>query len=254
MSTNYAQCKGITKKGQRCKLPGKTNGYCHYHINQPKQPPPSPLPSSTSHLKKDRGYIYIYTMTNFLTPPKNWLFKVKNIPNTSRFKRDKWIEFNSKKSPYILIKIGKTTQSVNARIAQWENKCGHDLTNLEPKNRNLVKKEGAISGLIRMFRRLDVVDDDERRNEYRTYRNNGFYCGSNLDVVESSIHKVLRHKYGKGDVYCVGCNNEPVKVNDKSSPFDTNYNVHIEWFLIPKTDLEYVYKLIDSTCINQASR
>ncbi|KAG7665557.1 uncharacterized protein J8A68_000959 [[Candida] subhashii] len=191
-------------------------------------------------------------MTNFLNPPPQWSFKVKNLPNTSKFHRDKWIEFNSKKSPYILIKIGKTTQTVNNRILQWEKKCNHKLTNLEPLNRHLIEKRrhdgGIISGLIRRFRRLEVRDDEEDV-QYKRYKNNGFYCNSKLDLIESTIHKSLRKKYGKGDVYCIGCNQDPIKVKRKTSPFDTNYNVHIEWFLIPKEDLQYVYKLIDSTCI-----
>ncbi|KAL6452084.1 hypothetical protein SBY92_003394 [Candida maltosa Xu316] len=174
----------------------------------------------------------MYTMTNFLFPPKDWNFKVKNLPNAS--KKDKWLDFNSKKSPYILIKIGMTTQTPKTRIKQWQEKCHHDLTNIGPPNKHLVIKQR--QSLLARLMCMSIEDP-----QYCRWTNEGFHC-RNLKTVESTIHRELRMKYGKGDVYCVGCLNDNVHRN-------ANFNVHVEWFLIPKRDITDIYQLIDSTCV-----
>lgn len=222
------QCNGITKKGARCRMKcDLPNGYCKYHHGQKQS--------------DNTGYIYMYTMTNFLNPPKNWNFKVKNLPNAS--KRDKWLDFNSKKSPYILIKIGMTTQTPKTRIKQWQEKCHHDLTNVGPPNKHLIKKE---HHWLKLFTCMTILDP-----EYSRWKNEGFYC-QNLKVVELTIHRELHNRYGKGDVYCVGClqDNATSTRDDNNSLFGNSYNLHVEWFLIPKRDMDQVYRLIDSICIH----
>ncbi|KAG5418810.1 hypothetical protein I9W82_003528 [Candida metapsilosis] len=198
--------------------------------------------------KGGKGYIYVYTMQNFLNPPKGWTFKVKNIPNTSTRNKDKWIKFKSRSSPYILIKVGMTTQLPNVRIKQWENKCKHELVNLGPHNEHLVKHR---LHWWQKFLCLSIDDDDDTGMRLSRFKKDGFYCEENVSVVESMIHKQLRKKYGKGDVYCSGCvpDDELIKNKHKEKvPLQNNYNVHVEWFLIPKEDLRDVYRLIDQTC------
>ncbi|KAI5949923.1 hypothetical protein KGF54_005401 [Candida jiufengensis] len=239
MANNVYQCQGTTQKGFRCKKTVNTpSGYCIYHKQQFK----SYIPGHFNSNKPNNGYIYIYTMKNFINPPLNWSFKVKNIPNTTKRNKDKWINFKSKKSPYILIKIGMTTQLPNIRIKQWELKCGHELVNLNPKNSYLIENKSLIEKLL-------CLNINEKDNpSYNRFKNDGFYCEENLKLIESTIHQKLRQKYGKGDVYCSGCLQDDKLHTEKTSPLKTNYNVHIEWFLIPKKDLEEIYKLIDYTC------
>ncbi|KAI5962076.1 uncharacterized protein KGF55_003151 [Candida pseudojiufengensis] len=237
---NIYQCQGTTQKGYRCKKTVSIpQGYCIHHNKQQAQ---QHVPGTFSSTRPNKGYIYLYTMNNFINPPSNWSFKVKNIPNTSTKDKDKWINFKSRKSPYILIKIGMTTQLPNIRIKQWEMKCGHDLINIGPKNENLIKNKNFLERFLCLS-----IEDREEIN-YNRFKNDGFYCEENLKLIESTIHQKLRRKYGKGDVYCSGCLQDQEKIKDKQSPFKTNYNVHIEWFLIPKSDLREVHKLIDCTC------
>lgn len=195
------------------------------------------------------GYIYIYTMQNFLDPPKGWTFKVKNIPNTSPRKKDKWIKFKSRRSPYILVKIGMTTQSPNVRIKQWENKCKHKLVNLGPQNKHLVEPHLHWWQKFLCVSKYD--DDDDKWMKLTQFKKDGFYCKENVGVVETTIHQLLRKKYGRGDVYCSGCIADEALIKNKEKdkvPLQNNYNVHVEWFLIPKEDLQYVYMKIDHIC------
>ncbi|KAI5952042.1 hypothetical protein CANMA_005121 [Candida margitis] len=197
---------------------------------------------------RGRGYIYIYTMQSFLQPPKGWTFKVKNIPNTSTRNRDKWINFKSRSSPYILVKIGMTTQLPNVRIKQWENKCKHELVNLGPQNEHLIKSR---LHWWQKFLCLSIDDDGDTEMRLSRFKKDGFYCEENVNTVESMIHQQMRKKYGKGDVYCSGCISDEALTRNKNKekvPLQNNYNVHVEWFLIPKQDLRDVYRLIDQTC------
>ncbi|KAI5953080.1 hypothetical protein KGF57_004072 [Candida theae] len=198
---------------------------------------------------KGKGYIYIYTMQNFLHPPKGWTFKVKNIPNTSSRKKDQWVKFKSQSSPFILIKVGMTTQLPNVRIKQWENQCKHELVNIGPQNEHLIKTR---LHWWQKFFCLSINDDgDDSKVRVSRFKKDGFYCEENVRVVESMIHQQLKKKYGKGDVYCSGCVAEDALTKNKNKvkvPLQNNYNVHVEWFLIPKQDLRDVYRIIDQTC------
>lgn len=84
---------------------------------------------------------------------------------------------------------------------------------------------------------------------YSTFRNNGFFCGRNLKSAELEIHRLLRAKYGNGDILCTGCATPDSRKPNKDVPFRSEYNIHVEWFLVPKSDLEYVYLVINSVCL-----
>ncbi|AOW28814.1 hypothetical protein MEM_03275 [Candida albicans L26] len=227
MSKQY-QCNGITTKGVRCRIKCQSpNSYCRHHERQ------SYTHHSNNHKPQsnDTGYIYMYTMTNFLFPPKNWSFKVKNLPDAS--KKTDWVNFNSRKSHYILIKIGRTTKTPESRIQQWQEKCQHPLTNMGPPNKHLIRKR---RGLVERLACMSIDDP-----VYSRWKNGGFYC-RNLNLVESTIHQELWKKYGKGQVYCVTCLAE-------ESRSEAKFKIHMEWFLIPKEDIEEVYQLIDTICV-----
>ncbi|KAI3402645.2 hypothetical protein KGF56_004526 [Candida oxycetoniae] len=295
MVAHVYQCYGTTKRGFRCKITVNCDkGYCHYHIDQNKklaknlsvsasastiaqnkkfssnsyheaiqlQGPGAFLPKGLPYmegkvLKSSRkGYIYIYTMKNFINPPKDWNFQIKNIPKTSKRHHDKWINFKSTKSPYILVKIGMTNQLPNIRIKQWESKCKHELINIGPRNEHLLKRRLHWWQQM-MYLSLHDTHQDEDRYRYQRFKNDGFYCEENLEAVESMIHSTLREKYGKGDVYCSGCvADEDLTVNKdlEKAPLQNNYKVHTEWFLIPKISIRAIYQMIDEMCRTVGSR
>ncbi|KAK6456641.1 uncharacterized protein RJT20DRAFT_1237 [Scheffersomyces xylosifermentans] len=221
------------------------------------------------------GFIYIYTMTRLLNPKgrneKSWL-KVKNLPDAKN--KDDWQTFNSAKSHYMLLKIGMTTQTVDRRLKQWQSKCHHELTCVYPNfsgGPKTVDRVGSSpfaptldetpasqpspSGILKLFKKLSLNNSEDASpsvTRFKSFRSNGFYCSHNLDLSEQEIHRTLHRKYGKGDVYCTGCASKEAKKAAKRKngdpPFKKDYNIHVEWFLVPKDDLEYVYRLIDSTC------
>lgn len=61
-----------------------------------------------------------------------------------------------------------------------------------------------------------------------------------LPDIESAIHKFLWKKYGKGLVYCYGCD-------------PTGKKRHTEWFNVPVLELPSVLRLIDSYCLGGES-
>lgn len=278
MPSGYKQCKGITSKGVQCKI-NAPDGYCHYHVGQgegKRQKSDSKFSQTTSvtnpkteyrkqnsrHTSPTKetdknGYIYVYTLTRLLAnDDKNWSLKVRNLPDVSSKHRDTWVPFKAEKSPYMLIKVGMTTQTVQRRLKQWEDKCHHLLTCLRPRTK--VHPESKISLLIQKFKKLSVSTDNTRLRCYRDTEF-GFFCPKGVNVAEIEIHKRLVAKYGSGDVFCTGCTksvpaeHESImkRVKGKLStkdPFQNGFNIHVEWFLIPKKDLDLVYQLIDSVC------
>lgn len=258
------QCHGTTTKGIRCKL--KSNDkYCHYHINQAgsavpkfprspaKKPSTSPVnpknpakPTNPTYPAKPvnptypakpatpkPGYIYVYTMTRLLTHDKHPWLNVKNLPNS---KNKKWVPFDSKSSSYILIKVGMTTQTVSKRIQQWKDKCHHDLTVLSPGQKF---SESSLKRLVAKFKNISL----EPTPTYRTFRNDGFYSKGDIRRVESEVHRQLRKKYGYGDMLCIGCEKTPS--SKSGGPFSEVHNIHVEWFLVPKVEMPWVYGVID---------
>lgn len=254
------QCRGVTTKGLRCQINSK-DPYCHHHKKQanpkyaqrlvvssngrsnktsvsnngnivrvsltPKYIPPIVLPHGASSIVKS-GFIYVYTLTDLLTLSEKLWLTVQNLPNSKRRDQDKWKPFNSKKCDWTFVKVGMTTQTVSQRLVQWERKCSHSLTCLQPNVRYF-----KMSFLDR-FKSLSIKN-------YHTYRDNGFYCNQ-AATAESEIHQRLREIYGKGEVYCSGC--APV------SPQDSNkqYKIHVEWFLVPKKEIPIIFEVIDEVC------
>lgn len=253
------QCRGVTTKGERCKINSSAE-YCHYHENQSKQRPtkkktspthettttiriaPNPRSSHKSHSPEKlhvsrvvvpnsipkQGFIYAYTLSDLLSLNEKLWLCIKNSPGCSTSDRDKWLPHNSKKSKYTLIKVGMTTRtSVLLRLVQWEQKCCHSLTCLQP-NVQYFKTD-----LIDRLKRLKI-------KEYKTYRDNGFFCNQ-VAKSEVEIHRILRDKYGKGDVQCTGC-------VWRSNVPNAKYSIHVEWFIVPKKEVPYVFDVIDSVC------
>lgn len=240
------QCHGTTTKGIGCKL--KSNDkYCHYHINQagsavpkfPRSPAKKPSTSPVNPTCQAKpatpkpGYIYVYTMTRLLTHDKIPWLNVKNLPNS---RNKKWVPFDSKSSSYILIKVGMTTQTVSKRIQQWKDKCHHDLTVLSPGQKF---SESSLKRLVAKFKNISL----EPTPTYRTFRNDGFYSKGDIRKVESEVHRQLRNKYGYGDMLCIGCEKTPS--SKSGGPFSEAHNIHVEWFLVPKVEMPWVYGVID---------
>mmetsp|Transcript_590 Transcript_590/g.657 ORF Transcript_590/g.657 Transcript_590/m.657 type:complete len:284 (+) Transcript_590:218-1069(+) len=278
MAKEYKQCKGITSRGIQCKI-NAPEGYCHYHIAQRgkkirinssptkvrsingngREIQGNTISRGTSPTKQTEknGFIYVYTLTRLLVNnDKDWSLKVRNLPNVSNKHRDTWVPFKSEKSPYMLIKVGMTTQTVQRRLRQWQDKCHHDLTCLHPQKN--IQTSSKIDLIIYRFKGLSIKKQPVK---FRTYNEEqfGFQCPRGVNLAESEIHKMLIAKYGSGDVYCTGCKGIS-SIEDSSKwklfnhklhskdPFQDGYNIHVEWFLIPKKDLERVYRLIDTVC------
>lgn len=268
MAKEYNQCKGITSKGERCKI-NAPGGYCHYHVGQGKKKGIIKSPSKATSARTSTaiqptnkcGYIYVYTLTKLLHNNDEKLLKVRNLPNVSHRHKDKWVSFKAGKSPYMLIKVGMTTQTVQKRLKQWQDKCHHDLTCLYPCMDQENPSSKSMELLIYRLKRLTMKPE---KVEFQTFqeKNLGFFCFKGVNLAESEIHSMLHKKYGSGDVYCTGCSNKSTTEQDghkskfsifkdkssRSNPFQKGYNIHVEWFLIPKKDLNSVYNLIDAVC------
>lgn len=223
------QCKGTTKKGEGCKIKVKgPTPYCRYHIsqssNKKKQPniiskPPPNFKDNTKVTKP--GFIYLYTLAHLLSLSSGrqpWL-------QIHKWGADSLKAFNPKTK--ILVKIGCTTSTVTHRLKQWESQCQHKLTLVNPYNtRETLDK---MSIFLKNFSLLSIGPS------YKNFKFDelGFYCGKDVFQIESQIHEILRQVYGYGTVHCGGCSN------------DGKYKIHVEWFLIPRRDLDKVFKTID---------
>lgn len=131
-----------------------------------------------------------------------------------------------------LIKIGYTTQTPTARLAQWQDKCRHSISLLAPSSKG------------------HDYDYDFGQQGWP------IKDPTLAKPIEGVIHKKLWALYGKGNVLCEGCvspsaesNGQGAKDGDKA-----RRNVHIEWFLIPneKKAFETIYKVIED-CIREGS-
>lgn len=158
---------------------------------------------------------------------------------SSKSKTVDWVSYDYKKSDFILLKIGMTSQSVEARLSQWEKKCNHKLAVVNPKT------DKRFNGnLVNYFKRLSVKDE-----VYNTFNGDGFKVSHHLSQAESEVHKVLRELYGKGLVFCKGCINDQDSTTKSNDLFINGCNIHIEWFLVPKKSLKMVYSVIDQICL-----
>lgn len=243
---SMGQCHGITKKGERCRIqvPEKTK-FCRYHVpnatvkNVPKQVKTTSIymgksiPYSSQGEKRKLGLIYLYTLQDLVDPmskKQNWV-QIHKSGN----------KFSKKFDPRtkLLMKIGFTTVGVMKRLQQWEKQCGHHISLVNPYD--TWKLMDPMSLMIQNFTRLGLKTVPKFRNF--KFEELGFQCDSEPLEIERQIHLILREKYGFSHVYCQGCS---VQKND--------FNVHLEWFLIPRKDVDKIFKIIDKVItINRAA-
>lgn len=265
------QCLGHTKKGTRCLIKVALGTMCHHHINQ-KRPLPPPPPTKPFHtttkfystktdspkpesykLDLRKGYIYVYTMALLLAAraDADWL-KTRNLVRDAKY-RDQWVPFNAKKLDVMLVKVGMTTKTVAARIAQWELKCNHKLVCLYPDSHKMHQSLSDRLKLLSLHKKplptFATFDKQEK----------GFFVPKEVYRAEREIHGILKAQFGRGQVHCTGCvekaAEDPKKLLDmfrKKPPAEPEYNVHVEWFPIPRKKLTDVYHIIDSICMKHA--
>ncbi|CCH44692.1 hypothetical protein BN7_4260 [Wickerhamomyces ciferrii] len=240
------QCSGVTVKGLRCKLfVSQEVQYCHYHKNQQlrnvdhqhvkkfqrsRTTPASSNPQKRQErVEAQKGFIYVYTLQHLATPrpkKKDWL-QVNKLEK-SEAKERSWKVFNPKK--HILIKIGLTTGTVDKRLKQWESKCNHSLTYLNPYT-----NYETTNSLKALFKNLRIKSTGSPLRFYKE-EGHGFYTIKNLAKIEREIHNRLWKSFGRGDMVCHGCSQ------------DKGYGIHIEWFMLERKNLKKCFELIDDVC------
>ncbi|CCC68662.1 hypothetical protein NCAS_0B05780 [Naumovozyma castellii] len=156
----------------------------------------------------------------------------------------------------ILIKIGMTRKTdVKVRFKEWMVSCHHEIIGLTPENMEMLlkehhigfKKKDNVNTITHLFKKLSLKKASRAHGKQKvsiriqdlyTYKNGGFFTDGNgklsLEEIENLIHRILWKKYGKGIIYCSGCN-----------------HTHTEWFKIPIKDLPFVIQTIDSLCLAQ---
>lgn len=228
----------------------------HVTPSSTKSPTRSPRTSKVDYSKP--GYIYVYTLASLLKNSKDGWLKTRNLLTDLKHK-DRWVTFNSKALLLILVKVGMTTQTVAKRIQQWESKCHHELVCLHPQYPGPVSQP---KSLMDRFRRLSLNSQahSAQFRQYTTFQDSakGFFVPRDVMRAEKEIHEALKQKFGRGDVYCTGCV-EKAKTKHKESNLLSlfkkkdfmlsDYNVHVEWFPIPKHKLHEVYRIIDLICM-----
>lgn len=185
-----------------------------------------------------------------------WL-KTRNLLNEAKHK-DKWVDFNSKALLMLLVKVGMTTQTVAKRILQWESKCHHKLVCLHPEYPMPLGK----TSLLERFKKLSIssLRSSVQFRQYTTFQDNvkGFFVPRDVMKAEKEIHEALKMRFGRGDVYCTGCVEKAKSTHKESNLLSllkkkdfvqSDYNVHVEWFPIPKKKLNEVFKTIDLICL-----
>ncbi|KAL3232632.1 hypothetical protein RNJ44_04548 [Nakaseomyces bracarensis] len=193
-------------------------------------------------------YTYLHLYDSFFSKEArknnlNWLYVDKSIVSTKEKdqKRQLWNDRD-----HILCKIGMTTKPmVSTRLLEWQNTCKNPVINLVPERiEHLVgiqqnKKTNDISALLQKLNFRNSKNNSSERLSLRTYKDGGFFVdpGNNLNLsdIENKIHKYLWDQYGKGFIYCYGC--DPM-----------GHKRHTEWFHLPITDLLDVMKTIDHFC------
>ncbi|OBA22301.1 DUF1766-domain-containing protein [Metschnikowia bicuspidata var. bicuspidata NRRL YB-4993] len=274
------QCLGITKKGARCLIKVSKGEFCHYHVprHQHTATRPGSRPNifqsaqvprksaNTSSLpatpKKDYatqpGYIYVYTLASFLSKhAKGGWVQTRNFSSDKRHK-DKWVDVDMRRLETLLVKVGMTTKTPAIRILQWEAKCNHELQCLYPGSHPHLGK----SSLLRMFGNLSIKSKPETKNLHAyVAHHHGFFVPQNVLHCEQLIHLILKLKYGRGEIHCTGCHEKSTDVEVKQSRFwnifrskeeamaRTDYNIHNEWFPVPRKSLDDVFSIISSECM-----
>lgn len=229
----------------------------HTFSRPPATPPLSP---SVKNKKKSqqKGHIYCYTLTNYIdvTAQDQLVIHIQNVPGTE-YKKVK-----ISKSPFILIKIGRTSKPVKTRLRQWEAHCKHELTCLTPYNhRQLLRQhgiKGTMNNLLTAMERV-ALDDDVISKMFPMFQDDGFYCQSHLDDIEKEIHRQLRERYGQSKVFCKGCYEENIRARGGTVSTEAlvdavkEANVHVEWFLVPKIEVGKVFRIIHNVVKQSAS-
>lgn len=269
------QCLGTTKRGTRC-LKRVSNGeWCNYHQSQnpiasklasnslrnvgtprPNAPVKNWLSSGNhsspalnythTHQNQDAiqaGYIYVYTLSSFLhgNSTGGWI-QARNLVDSKRT-ADKWVDINMRRLKLILIKVGMTTKTPEIRILQWEEKCHHKLTCLYPLSHSFKK-----TSLLDLFKNLSLKSKSPLLTFKKTSK--GFYASKNLGLVEKQVHHTLKSKFGRGEIQCTGCieENKAQKKNQNKNT-SISYNIHNEWFPVPKSKIEEVFYIINEICL-----
>ncbi|CAI4036838.1 hypothetical protein SMKI_16G1360 [Saccharomyces mikatae IFO 1815] len=160
-------------------------------------------------------------------------------------------------------------KTVDSRLSEWQNTCKHPIINLTPekvdklyqlkmkcKNKNIRSNKHlpiTLSSLQKKMEKLFIKDKGNSRissfSEHKvsslcTYKNGGYFidgkCSMKLPDIESAIHRFMWKKYGKGLIYCYGCD-------------PTGKKRHTEWFKVPVLELPSVLRIIDSYCRGEES-
>ncbi|GEQ66802.1 hypothetical protein JCM33374_g465 [Metschnikowia sp. JCM 33374] len=210
------------------------------------------------------GYIYVYTLASFLSKQAEggWI-QTRNLSRDKK-SQDKWVDVDMRRSNKLLVKVGMTTKTPKVRIQQWESKCNHKLSCLYPGSHPHLGK----SSLTKMISNLSLRDNAETQ-KYNMYieKHQGFFVPRNVLHCEQQIHMTLKKKFGRGEIHCTGCSDKHHSADDKdhkdhkpSSILDifrskesaapkADYNIHNEWFPIPRKGLDEVFSIINSECM-----
>lgn len=179
------------------------------------------------------GYVYVFTFDVFLDDSKrsrgaDYIRLVQpGIKFASGMKSSEKFDFKMQ----VLIKIGFTTQTPGRRLAQWRNSCSQPGFVLLEPGYDFTRNKKSRNSLLSMFKSLSIKPEAKLHN----VRDSGIYS-NHPHKSEQDIHKIIRDKFGSGKMYCDGC---------KSS---TKSGIHHEWFLIPKSKMHTVWKIIDQQC------
>ncbi|CAI4053501.1 hypothetical protein SKDZ_16G2330 [Saccharomyces kudriavzevii ZP591] len=155
-------------------------------------------------------------------------------------------------------------ETVDLRLLEWQNTCKHPIINLTPEkvnklyqlklkstNKNTRSNKVlsiSLSNLQKKMEKLFIKDKnhlpkppflEHKVSKLYTYKDGGYFIDGKgsirLPDIENAIHRFLWKKYGKGLVYCYGCDPSGKKR-------------HTEWFNVPVLELPSVLGIIDSFC------
>lgn len=196
----------------------------------------------------------MYTLQSFLED-KAGTIKTRNLINSTK-NRDQWVDMKIKKSKMLLIKVGMTTKTPAIRILQWEAKCNHKLRCLYPNSYDFKS-----TSLMDRFRALSLNSRPAENRFFLTFHESskGFYVPRDVLHCERDIHGLLKLKFGRGEIHCTGCVDKTKAAASSRSGLsllnllsfkskEPEFNVHNEWFPVPKNMIHEVYSIIDSVC------
>lgn len=281
MTNSVRLCKGITLKGEPCKIK-VTNGekYCRYH-NKPHTHDNSPkkhnkaehhvtggwIPSYLNNPivqpnPRRPGFIYIYTyrllydgICNNRTKDLKWLKIDNSVLSADSTKQEKWRDMSN-----ILCKIGMTTKrDVQSRLNEWESSCLHKVINLTPYNTDLLiessaklNRHNSHHSLSKLMGSLSLSPKKHTQQKIPsckdlklyTYQNGGFYSdGKGSMTLQGIENSIHQLLWKKYGKGIIHCSG--------CKKTGTAYKKHIEWFVIPIKDLPLVLQLIDNFCLSQ---